>query len=133
MTIGSGFAVRKVTKSLSQPHQTIRCNPRKGLAELDLPSGNHRGAEDTVAGIVKRGAFLEVGSPISIPTGALLFLLFWIADWSIAESINRRSVRIRLAWEHLHAHMNPGTAMAASNAIICNDDYDFNESECLSV
>ena len=65
-----------MTKSLSQPHQTIRCNPRKGLAELDLPSGNHRGAEDTVAGIVKRGAFLEVGSPISHPNrGVTLFVV----------------------------------------------------------
>src|SRR5437588_4711808 len=41
-----------------------------------------------------------------------------MAYWSIAESINRRSFRIRLAWERFRARKNPGKAMAASNAII---------------
>src|SRR5438552_17141489 len=41
-----------------------------------------------------------------------------MAYWSHAESIIRRSVRIRLAWERLRARKNPGTAMAASNAMI---------------
>jgi hypothetical protein len=34
--------VRRVTRSLSQPRQTIRCNQRKRPVEVDLPSVNHR-------------------------------------------------------------------------------------------
>src|SRR5205807_798339 len=41
-----------------------------------------------------------------------------MAYWSHAESIIRRSFRIRLACERLRARRNPGTAMAASNAMI---------------
>src|SRR5262249_24905294 len=41
-----------------------------------------------------------------------------IAYWSTAESIMRRSFRIRLACERLRARRNPGTAIAASNAMI---------------
>src|SRR5687768_9404105 len=45
-------------------------------------------------------------------------LLVSIAYWSTAESIRRRSLMMRLAWERLRARRNPGTAIAASNAII---------------
>src|SRR5438105_1688922 len=41
-----------------------------------------------------------------------------MAYWSTAESIMRRSFRIRLACERLRARRNPGTAIAASNAMI---------------
>ena len=41
-----------------------------------------------------------------------------IAYWSHAESIIRRSFRMRLACERLRARRNPGTAIAASNAMI---------------
>src|ERR1700688_2683949 len=41
-----------------------------------------------------------------------------IAYWSTAESIMRRSFRIRVACERLRARRNPGTAIAASSAII---------------
>src|SRR4051812_39720053 len=41
-----------------------------------------------------------------------------MAYWSTAESIKRRSLRIRLAWERLRARRNPGTAIAASKAMI---------------
>src|SRR6266550_6304778 len=51
-------------------------------------------------------------------TGSLVFLLFSIAYWSSAESIIRKSFKIRLACERLRARMNPGTAMAASKAMI---------------
>src|SRR3954468_3361870 len=41
-----------------------------------------------------------------------------MAYWSTAESIKRRSLMIRLAWERLRARRNPGTAMAARRAMI---------------
>src|SRR6476619_1597884 len=45
-------------------------------------------------------------------------LLYSIAYWSTAESIKRRSLMMRLAWERLRARRNPGTAIAANRAII---------------
>src|SRR6266436_4955866 len=51
-------------------------------------------------------------------TGLALDLLFSIAYWSTAESIRRRSLMTRLACERLRARRNPGTAMAASKAMI---------------
>src|SRR5437762_11152137 len=51
-------------------------------------------------------------------TTSPVFLLVSIAYWSTAESIMRRSSRIRLACERLRAWRNPGTAIAASNAMI---------------
>src|ERR1700730_7220659 len=41
-----------------------------------------------------------------------------IAYWSHAESIIRRSFRMRLACERLRARRKPGTAMAASRAMM---------------
>src|SRR6202795_1321864 len=41
-----------------------------------------------------------------------------IAYWSHAESIIRRSLRILVACERLRARRNPGTAIAANNAMI---------------
>src|SRR5438105_145583 len=41
-----------------------------------------------------------------------------MAYWSTAASIKRRSLRIVLAWERLRARRNPGTAIAASSAMI---------------
>ena len=37
--------VRRVTRSLSQPRQTIRCNHLKRLVEVDLPSVNHTASQ----------------------------------------------------------------------------------------
>src|SRR5215212_12013181 len=51
-------------------------------------------------------------------TGSPLFLLVSIAYWSTAESIRRRSLIMRLACERLRARRNPGTAIAASRAMI---------------
>src|SRR5207248_11288237 len=51
-------------------------------------------------------------------TVAPVVRLVSIAYWSHAESIIRRSFRIRLACERLRARRNPGTAIAASNAMI---------------
>ena len=48
----------------------------------------------------------------------LVLRLVSIAYWSTAESIIRRSLRIRLAWERLRARRNPGTAIAAKSAMI---------------
>src|SRR4030081_773130 len=53
-----------------------------------------------------------------MPTVAPLALLVSIAYWSTAESIRRRSFRMRLACERLRARRNPGTAMAASKGMI---------------
>src|SRR5260370_2655178 len=50
--------------------------------------------------------------------GSVVFLLVSMAYWSSAESIIRKSFKIRLACERLRARMNPGTAMAASKAMI---------------
>src|SRR5438045_7371329 len=41
-----------------------------------------------------------------------------IAYWSVAASVIRRSLRIRLAWERLRARRKPGTAIAAKSAMI---------------
>src|SRR5689334_25442914 len=41
-----------------------------------------------------------------------------MAYWSTAESIKRRSFRIRLACARLRARRNPGTAIAANKAMI---------------
>src|SRR5256886_5265078 len=51
-------------------------------------------------------------------TVAPVVRLVSMAYWSTAESIMRRSFRIRLACERLRARRNPGTAIAASNAMI---------------
>src|SRR5256885_12795710 len=51
-------------------------------------------------------------------TASPLFVLVSIAYWSTAESIKRRSLIMRLAWERLRARRNPGTAIAASKAMI---------------
>src|SRR6266849_2450193 len=51
-------------------------------------------------------------------TVAPVVRLVSMAYWSTAESIMRRSFRIRLACERLRARRNEGTAIAASNAMI---------------
>src|SRR5438105_13210239 len=51
-------------------------------------------------------------------TVAPVVRLVSIAYWSTAASIIRRSFKIRLACERLRARRNPGTAIAASNAMM---------------
>src|SRR2546423_12052811 len=51
-------------------------------------------------------------------TGSPVLRFVSIAYWSTAESIMRKSLRIRLAWERLRARKNPGTAIAARRAIM---------------
>src|SRR5205085_5211637 len=51
-------------------------------------------------------------------TGSLVLRFVSIAYWSTAESIIRRSLRILLAWERLRARRKPGTAIAASSAMM---------------
>src|SRR5678816_97449 len=54
----------------------------------------------------------------AVLTTVPVVLLFSIAYWSTAESIKRRSLITRLAWERLRARRNPGTAIAANKAMI---------------
>src|SRR5207237_9561676 len=53
-----------------------------------------------------------------VPTVKPVVRLVSIAYWSTAASIMRRSLRILEACERLRARRNPGTAIAASNAMI---------------
>src|SRR5213595_3108963 len=53
-----------------------------------------------------------------IGTTKFVVRLVSIAYWSTAASIMRRSLRILEACERLRARRNPGTAIAASNAMI---------------
>src|SRR5438477_1130452 len=53
-----------------------------------------------------------------VPTVKPVVRLVSIAYWSTAPSIMRRSLRILVACERLRARRNPGTAIAASKAMI---------------
>ena len=76
-------------------------------------------AKEIGAGVVERGAALQVTGPVRCGTTVVpLVLLFSIAYWSTAESIKRRSLMTRLAWERFRARRKPGTAIAANRAMI---------------
>src|SRR5947207_704963 len=63
-------------------------------------------------------SFLRYLVQSTVPTTLPVVRLVSIAYWSTAASIIRRSLRILEACERLRARKKPGTAIAASNAII---------------
>ena len=74
--------------------------------------------QETLARVVKDRTFFHIVRPIRGLHRATGRSVGFDRVLVIAESIIRRSFRIRLACERLRARRNPGTAIAASNAMI---------------
>ena len=74
--------------------------------------------EDILAGRYRGQCRSSCRRPVGGVDGAPAILLFSTAYWSTAAAIKRRSLMTRLAWVRFRARRNPGTAIAASNAMI---------------